>query len=444
MHRLIIHKLGPIDHCELECSQFMTLTGCQASGKSTVAKVIYYFRTIKEDILENAESQAFDAFSKLNGKMTADPSRQNTLRKSVINHLRSKFMRTFGSSWGMENEMYIEYLYTRDCTIVIYLKEDDQYNAPNYIWIKFSKMLLDFLRDNEHRLSATSLGISEEEKQRFKSELNVLFDDPYSVVYIPAGRSMMTSLSQQLSYLYAVMGDEQKRSIDSCTKDYIERILRLKPEFSEGLRGLIHYSGEKVSPSKLKQALYLIDKILCGTYQYSNGEEQIILGNEKYVKINFASSGQQESVWILNLLFYYLLKKNPTLFIIEEPESHLFPESQKYITELIALVNNSGNAVLLTTHSPYVLGTLNNLLYANTLCRKYNEKINEKINEIICHYYWLDYQKFDSWFLKDGMVETCMDRDIHMIQNEKIDEISNVINHDFDELMLLQEIDVQG
>ena len=26
------------------------------------------------------------------------------------------------------------------------------------------------------------------------------------------------------------------------------------------------------------------------------------------------------------------------LFIIEEPESHLFPESQKYITELIALI----------------------------------------------------------------------------------------------------------
>ena len=64
------------------------------------------------------------------------------------------------------------------------------------------------------------------------------------------------------------------------------------------------------------------------------------------MKINFSSSGQQESVWILNLLFYYLAQNEPVLFIIEEPESHLFPESQKYITELISLVNNSGHSML--------------------------------------------------------------------------------------------------
>lgn len=50
MHKLIIDKLGPIGHCELKCSQFMTFTGFQASGKSTIAKAIYYFRTIKEDV----------------------------------------------------------------------------------------------------------------------------------------------------------------------------------------------------------------------------------------------------------------------------------------------------------------------------------------------------------------------------------------------------------
>lgn len=32
-----------------------------------------------------------------------------------------------------------------------------------------------------------------------------------------------------------------------------------------------------------------------------------------------------------------------------------------------------------------------------------------------------------------------MDTDIHMIQNERIDEISKIINSDFDELLNLQE-----
>ena len=50
MHQLIIHKLGPIQHCELSIKKYTILTGYQASGKSTIAKAIYFFRTLKEDI----------------------------------------------------------------------------------------------------------------------------------------------------------------------------------------------------------------------------------------------------------------------------------------------------------------------------------------------------------------------------------------------------------
>lgn len=171
-----------------------------------------------------------------------------------------------------------------------------------------------------------------------------------------------------------------------------------------------------------------------GTYRYSNGEEQIVLEDGKYVKINYSSSGQQECVWILNLLFYHLIQQNRTLFIVEEPESHLFPESQKYISELIALVVKMGHSVLLTTHSPYVLGTLNNLLYAGTLAPKYQDDADKIISKL----FWIEHDKFDSWFVEDGTIENCMDREIQMIQNERIDEISKVINADFDMLLELQ------
>ena len=49
-------------------------------------------------------------------------------------------------------------------------------------------------------------------------------------------------------------------------------------------------------------ALHLIDKVLRGRYKFNSGEERIELPSDRYVKINFASSGQQESVWILNLI----------------------------------------------------------------------------------------------------------------------------------------------
>lgn len=442
MSKLMIKNLGPIEKCELECSQFMTLTGFQASGKSTIAKAIYYFRTIKDDIMNLVKNQAWNTIPVYGVEDEFYTTHGMTLRKGLENYLREKFLRTFGSSWGMSKEMYMEYYYTETCFIQVSLKEDTRFNTPNYIWITFSDTLKSFLHEKNHNLKAAPLGIPEEDIRKFSKELFALFQDTCSVVYIPAGRSMITLLSQQVGYIYATMDDVQKRSLDSCTRDYLERILRLKSEFTEGLQGLAAYaSGKTVLPPELiRQALDLIQKILRGTYRYSNGEEQIVLENGKYVKINFSSSGQQESVWILNLLFYYLLQPNNVLFIIEEPESHLFPESQKYMTELIALVSNCRHSVVLTTHSPYVLGTLNNLLYVQTL----PEKCHQKASQIIPDSVWLDSKRFDSWFVKDGIVENCMDTEIHMIQNERIDEISKVINREFDELLDIQDTDEKG
>lgn len=443
MHKLRINKLGPIKQCELNGSSFITLTGFQASGKSTIAKAIYYFRTIKDDIVELATRQAWgrvpvpgldeDIFDVGCGK---------DLKERLEIYLREKLISTFGALQGMSDEMSLEYSFTEDCFIKIFLKSDKHYRKLDDIWVTFSKGLTDFLQEKNNSLSLTPLGVPEEEMKLLKAAVYKLFDDDCSVVYIPAGRSMITLLSQQFNYIYAQMDDMQKRSLDSCTRDYLERILLVKPQFSDGLQGLTARlsSQEAVPPQVIDQALDLIQAILRGTYRYSNGEEQIVLNDGKYVRINFASSGQQECVWILNLLFYYLLQRQRILFIIEEPESHLFPASQKYITELIALVNNCNHSVVLTTHSPYVLGALNNLLYVNTIQSQYTAGAQKVIPKSL----WLDFRRFDSWFVQNGTAENCMDSEIHMIQNERIDEISKVINDEFDRILDLQDMDGEG
>jgi hypothetical protein len=277
--------------------------------------------------------------------------------------------------------------------------------------------------------------IPEQQKVEFRLELQKFFDDRYSVVYIPAGRSMLTLFAQQLSYIYTIMDEPLKRTLDYCTQKYIERILKIKTEFSEGLIGLMAYYGVNKRSSSLDKAMELINKILRGSYMADDNNERIALQNGKYVKINFASSGQQESVWILNLLFYCLIQNRPYMLIIEEPESHLFPQTQKDIVELITLVANNGHSMLVTTHSPYVLGTLNNLLYAGFF--KESEK-KEQASKRISDLYWLDYRDFNAWFVRDGRLEDCMDRELHLIQNEKIDEISDVINQDYDYLFELR------
>ena len=42
MQKILIHKLGPVEHCELEISDFTVFTGPQASGKSTMLKVCFF------------------------------------------------------------------------------------------------------------------------------------------------------------------------------------------------------------------------------------------------------------------------------------------------------------------------------------------------------------------------------------------------------------------
>lgn len=55
------------------------------------------------------------------------------------------------------------------------------------------------------------------------------------------------------------------------------------------------------------------------------------------MKINLASSGQQEVVWLFNLLFYYLIEQRKVFLIVEEPESHLYPASQQTISHVATL-----------------------------------------------------------------------------------------------------------
>ncbi len=74
-------------------------------------------------------------------------------------------------------------------------------------------------------------------------------------------------------------------------------------------------------------------------------------------------------------------------FIIEEPELNLFPASQnKLVQYLIDKTMNYGHNILITTHSPYTLTSLNNLIYAFNVGQSHNEEVKL----IVDKKYWLN------------------------------------------------------
>lgn len=425
MERIIINKLGPIKHCELEIKDYMIFTGPQASGKSTIAKSVFFFKNIKNLLLLQINRRFFGSTD------VVELSTKNRLIKEI----RSNFLQIFGSTWCMDNGMNLKYYYTDNIYIQIKLKDDPV--APNYIWIDFSTELIEFL-DSYDRIQVDTL-MQKHTKGSLKKEIDDFFGDSSEVVYIPAGRSMMTLLSSQLMYIYSVMSDDQKRSLDYCTQNYLERTMQLKPLFSEGIHTMIkrkiELTDEKINRENLTLCADLMKCILQGEYRNVDGEERLQVSKDRYIKINFASSGQQEVVWILNVVFYYLLNNRKSYFIIEEPESHLFPNAQKLITEFIFLAKNNGSRILLTTHSPYILGTINNLLYANKISKVVD---TNKLKEVIHPYKWLEFSKMSAYFVEQGMIQSCLDKEDEVINNEVIDGASDEINMDYDKMVFLK------
>ena len=80
-------------------------------------------------------------------------------------------------------------------------------------------------------------------------------------------------------------------------------------------------------------------KILKGKYQSAESGEQIqVEGSKLNIPLKDASSGQQESLRILQGLFLATgLNNRKEFFVIEEPEAHLYPLAQKELINAFAL-----------------------------------------------------------------------------------------------------------
>lgn len=418
-----LHEFGPIHEASITRKSFMILNGPQASGKSTLSKAWFFFRTLKDVIIQRMIRTGVT----------------NRLAHYVRAELRLKFIQLFGSSWAMRNDMHLRYEYAQDVFVDIRLVQDN--HNPNYIWIELSNTIEQWLLDHQ------GLALGDGNQKSLQEELNELFDDCAHVVYIPAGRSTITLLTNQINYILLSMDDEQKRLIDYATLHYIQEIQRIKPQFSMTADAYFQdfvQRGGACNTKLINILLSSMDEILQGRYQNIDGEERLwllhdIAGRHQYVKINFASSGQQEVLWILNLIFYYGLIGEPVSFIIEEPESNLFPETQEKMAEYISLLMALGDECWMTTHSPYILGALNNLIYAGQLDAQGLSAAGVLQKNGLDKAYMLHNEQVQAYYLNHGSLDNAIDPDTLQIRNELIDQASDNINSLYDQLERLEE-----
>lgn len=127
-------------------------------------------------------------------------------------------------------------------------------------------------------------------------------------------------------------------------------------------------------------------------------------------------------------------KNKPTLDIfIEEPESNLFPINQMNMAYYLTSLRNAKNKpnIMFSTHSPYILTSLNNILYASMVEQKLQDNKKDDIYKIIDKKNIIDYKDLVAYKLENGKVESIMNKETNLIDAEYIDTVSDKIMDDF-------------
>jgi len=116
----------------------------------------------------------------------------------------------------------------------------------------------------------------------------------------------------------------------------------------------------------VKLADFLEKEILQGTVGFETSElrEELLFQPKENTKLEMPIvSSMVKELAPLVLCLRYLVDPNE-LLIIDEPEMNLHPAAQLEIAEFLAMLVNAGLHVLITTHSPYIVDHLANLMQA--------------------------------------------------------------------------------
>jgi predicted ATP-binding protein involved in virulence len=357
MQKITIRNFGPITNAEIEIKKTIVLIGEQASGKSTIIKLISSFTWLEKDLYRSSVTKEVSGFDTYFGKNV----------KNMLSYHR------------------IESYFNHDTVI--------EYQGLAY---NFS-------------FSNNELKIVERGKDFIYPQ----------IIYIPAERNFISYVNNFKAGEFIPWG----------LKDFIDDF--------------------RLATTNLKQPL----KLPVNNVEIINEGLDILSlkENGKYnIKLADASSGFQAIVPILLVSEYLLnkihvdnsreknslLKKNSLINIVEEPEQNLFPVSQmQLVKSLVSICNtNINNKLIISTHSPYVLATINNLILANKAGGKNPQKVVSKVDR----QFWLNINNVFAGIVKDGTVEQIVDKEFDMISVEQIDSVSRDINAEFDFLYNLE------
>ena len=420
MSRIKIKNFGPIREGFVDNDGWMDIEkvtvfiGDQGSGKSTVAKLISLFSWIEKSIARN----------------TISPKQLNV---EIFKNL------------CLQQEIF-EYF------------SDDTY-------LSFEGDAYDFEYD--------------ERKKSFKAKVNGSGNENYilpKIQYVSAARNLLTilynislqqipdkngniiDLSSNIPFMVKVLNFEYMKALEAFAQNGFSLPVNDTSVYFQNHNTFIIAKGKRVAMASASSGIQSITPLLLVSHFLLNEVSKNIYEKVKTIDNNLKSrieaNFSEESAELLEkfkqvcvfgkgiltekkdeiLLDEKLKKFIPSFFIniVEEPEQNLFPTSQQEVTNSLLEYNNAvkENKLIISTHSPYILTSLNNSIFA--------EEVFEKTGKEIVSYgknRRVAYADVSAFKFENGKIISIKDQETRLINADAIDGCSAKINSDFDALL---------
>ena len=393
--RLIIKNFGPIVKAEIDIKPFMVFIGESGSGKSVILKLLSLFRWIyKKNALRDIAKNV--------------GIKKELYRLRIDRMLKESGLEDFCVK-GSEAHYYVgNSCVSITCNGKPHLKLTQLSNEV--ILEKIS-----FITDDRF---AIPMLVNNQIRGTLPYHLEKTFDD----------------FLESFSHL----------QINKSVKTKIFDIELSLEKYGIGNRLYINLKNSKTQLHNASSGIKSVSIIeLISTYFVINKEYMQNKYTDFIVDIFSKSQNRNPESFLQNLRTIKTNKTNKERYslFIEEPELSLFPNAQKKLVEYLVnlcfyLDTKKTIQVAFSTHSPYILSSLNCLLLACEVANK-NPNLKEKVETIIPNKFWLDINKFNAFKVENGEVFSIIDKETNLILAESIDEVSEEIGETFDKLLEL-------
>lgn len=428
MKKLHIENFLLFKEVDIVIKPVTILIGPQATGKSVIAKLIYIFnefpRIAQEASWEISKSNQ-EVIDKIKGRM------QEIFYKV--------FSLVFESTWPENMRIVFETdtgklsFCTDSKNNLIVFDFDNKYIEHLNSYLKDATEFRGGEAEQPQRLALIKLFDEKKpelsESLRYELLKTIIFngrtidEELQNSLFIPAGRSY-----------FSVVDINPFSQINETISDYFFRTFAA--QYKNALQQIEVRRKLNIPPATQEKnntlTIEIPNGIVEGEYIFDTEKKKgyIAHKNGLICELKYASSGEQEFL----PLFLTLLEGTSRNFIIEEPEAHLFPKSQKEVTRVMLSHKNAAGDVFITTHSPYILASFNNLLYAGIINEKLTPKKKNKLKELIPEKCLVKENSLAAYYIDEGTAQDIIDPETKLIMADVIDKVSDDIDAEFDKI----------